>query len=390
MLSPLIERYIAPPEATVDRVLRGRVGIAAAIGGLVVNLLLALVKGLIGFFSGSVAILGDAVNNATDALVNILTLASFKLAGMPADKRHPYGHARLEYVFATLMGAVILFVGAQILFESIHKMRHPEIISWRPLLFLILLLSILGKLLLWKYYKELDERIDSTLLRAAAVDSLGDIWATLAILVSLVLSPLVGFDFDGPMGLIVALIILKAGWEILRDTVDKLLGESPDIELMEKLRQFVLAYPGIHGVHDLILHDYGPGIRMATLHAEVDSKVSAMDSHALIDRIEIDLQQTFDIPTTIHMDPLDLDDPRTNELHALVLRIVHDIDPTIRIHDFRIVEAFYTTNLVFDLSVPAACPMSDERIETMLRLRLSEVDPPLLPKVHFDPLYIQN
>lgn len=390
MFTPFINRFIAGPDQALNQTLRTRYGIAAALGGLLANLFLALIKGVIGFLSGSVAITGDAVNNATDSLVNILTLISFRLSGMPADKRHPYGHARLEYIFATLMAAVILFVGGQIFLDSIDKIRHPHIVPWQPALFIVLLISILSKIVLWKYYRELDGRMHSPLLKAAAIDSLNDIRATAAIILSLVISPLIDFDLDGPMGIMVAIIIMKAGWEILTDTIDKLLGEQPDPALLDELRRFIEAYPGIYGIHDLILHDYGPGMRMATLHAEVDAKVSAWESHNLVDRIESDVQESFGIHTTIHMDPLALDDPRTNEKRALILRICAAIDPAIHIHDFRLVDAFYTTNLVFDVSLPSDSHLSPADVEERIQAALAKENPTLLAKINFDELYSQN
>ncbi len=390
MIQTLLNRLVGPQTAPLTLARRNRYGHVASITGLLTNILLAVLKGAIGVLTGSIAVIGDALNNLTDSASSLITLLSFKLSARPADRRHPFGHARSEYLFSSLIAAAVIFVGFQLIIESAHKVANPAIVTLSPLAVTLLIFSMLCKLFLWRFYHAAADRADSSIIRANAVDSIADVLTTGVIVVSILLSPVIGIDLDGFMGLAAGAVILKNGIDILRETIDKLLGQGPDSALIEKVSNYVQTYEGVHGVHDLIVHDYGPGKTFASLHVEVDAAVPAMVSHNLIDRIEADAERDLDINLTIHMDPLNLDDPRTNELYGLVMGIVHDIDDRIHLHDFRIVDSFYTTNLVFDLALPDDIQYREKEIADHISHRLAEADPRYFPKITFDPIYMVN
>lgn len=390
MIQALLDRLVAPQTSPLTFTQRNRYGHVASVTGLLTNILLATIKGAIGFLTGSIAVIGDALNNLTDTASSFITLLSFRLSARPADRRHPFGHARSEYLFSSLIAAAVIFVGFQLMIESVKKILSPVIVTLPPFAVILLVLSMLSKLFLWRFYHAIADRADSPIIRANAADSIADVLTTGVIVISILLSPIIGFDLDGFMGLAAGAIILKNGIEILRETIDKLLGQEPDSKLVEKVGNYVKAYEGVHGIHDLIIHDYGPGKTFASLHVEVDETVPALISHNLIDRIEADAARDIDIHLTLHMDPLNLHDPRTKELYIYVKSIVKDIDKRIDLHDFRIVDSYYTTNLVFDLALPDDIQYREKEIADRINHQLAEVDPRYCPKITFDPIYMVN
>lgn len=364
-----------PPEGPISIQTRKTAGNKAALVGMFVNLALFGMKLFAGLVTHSVAVLADAFNNLSDAGTSALTLVSFYISAKPPDEQHPFGHARFEYLFSAVASFAIIYVGIQIGLEAVDKIRHPVDTVFQLSAFLLLILSVFAKLGLFQYYRHTAKRIDSEILHAAATDSLADVLSTGAIILSLVLSSLLGLRVDGWTGLIVAVIIVKAGFDILKNNIDNLLGGGIPQEAKDELENFVLGYPGIQAVHDLIMHDYGPGRTLASLHAEVNVKDGFIHSHDTIDRIEIDAKNELGIDLIIHLDPLDFDDPRLTVVSDVLYRALLSLNPDLTFHDLRIIDSHYTTNLIFDVVVPMNCTTSRDAIEGKLSDTFQSMDP---------------
>jgi len=331
---------------------RHRCGQLAGGVGLAANILLFATKLTIGMMTASIAVVADAFNNLSDAGSSVVTLAGFRLSAAPPDREHPFGHGRFEYLTAMGIAVMVIFAGWELVQGAVDKIVHPVAASfdvWTPV---ILCVAMAVKLWMSLFYRRIGKLIGSSALLASAVDSRNDVVCTGAVLVSSIVGRLSGWHIDGYMGLLVALFIIWSGVSMVRDTVSPLLGQAPDPELTKSIRQTVMDYEGILGVHDLIVHNYGPGQYMISLHAEVSDKDSMMHSHDLIDRVENELKRKYNAVACIHMDPLDSDDPNIAKLRALVMEQVNSIDPMMSIHDFRVVQGETHTNLIFDLVVP--------------------------------------
>ena len=327
-------------------------GKAAGLIGIGCNLLLFAAKLVIGLLSGSVSITADAVNNLTDASGSVLTLLGFRLAEKPADEDHPFGHARIEYLTGLGVAALILVIGVELGKSSVEKILHPKAVLFSLPLVAVLLLSIGVKLWMAAFYRRTGDRIDSGTLRAAASDSRNDVLSTAAVLVACVIGKFTGWHLDGPMGLAVALFIIWSGVGVARETISPLLGENADPALVRALVKDVQSHELVLGVHDVMVHDYGPGRKFATLHVEMDSREDPLRCHDLIDNIEREALARHGIHLTIHYDPLEMNDAETVQMRALVGEMIRDIDPRLRMHDFRMVRGEDHTNLIFDLVVP--------------------------------------
>ena len=327
-------------------------GKAAGLIGIGCNLLLFAAKLIIGLLSGSVSITADAVNNLTDASGSVLTLLGFRLAEKPADEDHPFGHARIEYLTGLAVAALILVIGVELGKSSIEKIIHPKAVLFSVPLVAVLLLSIAVKLWMSAFNHRLGERIDSSALRAAASDSRNDVLSTAAVLAACVVGKLTGWHLDGPMGLAVALFIVWSGIGVARETISPLLGESADPALIRALVDDVCSHELVLGVHDVMVHDYGPGRKFATLHVEMDSREDPLRCHDQIDNIEREILARYGIHLTIHYDPLEMDDAETVQMRQRVSDMIQAIDPRLRMHDFRMVRGADHTNLIFDLVVP--------------------------------------
>lgn len=375
MIDFLIRRFVSNPENVNNLNTRNSYGNLASGVGITINLLLFTIKLIAGLITNSVSIIADAVNNLSDAGSSLIMIVSFKLSSRPADEKHPFGHARMEYLFSTVVGVIIIFVGVQLILESVDKIRNAEEVFFTLQSALILVVSIGLKLWLYFFYTKISKRIHSDIVKATATDSIADVVSTSAVLLSLIISPFIGINLDGYMGVVVGILIIKAGWEILSEMISKLVGESISEEYEEKVKDFIYKYEGIHGIHDLIVHDYGPGHVFATVHAEIDAKEDVMKSHELCDRIENDISEELGIQLTIHMDPLILDDPETNAILEQVKKIVADIDETLSVHDFRKVESYYTTNLIFDVEMPSDMERDGEKIVEEINQKLLELNP---------------
>ena len=348
----LCRRFVKNSDNIDDPKVRFAYGRLAGIVGIVCNLLLCGFKLLAGILAGSLAMIADAFNNLSDAGSAIVTLIGFKLAGAPPDKDHPFGHGRMEYLSAMGVAVLIILAGFELATSAIDKMIHPSAPSFSLVSTIILAVSILVKLWMALFNRRIGKKIRSDALCAAGLDSRNDVICTGVVLVSSVLGLWLPISIDGYVGMAVALFVIWSGFTVIRDTVSPLLGQAPDPELVQNIQQTVLAHEGVVGIHDLIVHDYGPGRVMVSLHAEVPVDQSISKSHDIIDNIEMELQEKFNILSCIHMDPIDADNPETQRLKALAIRLMNEVDESLTLHDFRVVTGDSHTNLLFDLVVP--------------------------------------
>lgn len=362
----LVRRFIKNYQDTKDANVRTNVGKLSGIVGIFSNLFLFVIKFMIGTIVHSVSIQADGVNNLTDASSNIISILSFHLANKPADKDHPFGHERTETIASLFVGILILVLGFETAKESISKVIHPGSIDFRIASVIILLISIIVKFWMYAYNKKLSKTYDSSLLEATALDSISDVCGTTAVLVSTLLSPVLHFNLDGYMGIVVSGIILYGAYGLLRDMINSLIGEAPDPELVHNIVDRIMAHPAILGVHDMMLHNYGPNKIFASAHVEVDSSKDIFETHDHIDNIEREVKENMNIDLVLHMDPVKVNDPETELYRAKVVKAIHQIDPKWGFHDFRIVSGPTHVNLVFDLVIPFEEKYSQEEIEDML------------------------
>ena len=362
----LVRRFIKNYQDTKDANVRTSVGKLSGIVGILNNLFLFVIKFLIGTIVHSVSIQADGVNNLTDAGSNIISILSFHLSNKPADKDHPFGHERTETIASLFVGILILVLGFETAKESISKVIHPGSIDFRLASVIILLVSIIVKFWMYTYNKKLSKTYDSSLLEATALDSISDVCGTTAVLVSTLLSPVLHFNLDGYMGIVVSGIILYGAYGLLRDMINSLIGEAPDPELAHNIVDMIMAHPAIIGVHDMMLHNYGPNKIFASAHVEVDSSKDIFETHDHIDNIEREVKENMNIDLVLHMDPVKVNDPETELYRAKVVEAIHQIDPKWGFHDFRIVSGPTHVNLVFDLVIPFEEKYTQEEIEAML------------------------
>lgn len=362
----LVRRFIKNYQDTKNANVRTSVGKLSGIVGILNNLFLFVIKFLIGTIVHSVSIQADGVNNLTDAGSNIISILSFHLSNKPADKDHPFGHERTETIASLFVGILILVLGFETAKESISKVIHPGSIDFRIASVIILLISIMVKFWMHAYNKKLSKAYDSSLLEATALDSISDVCGTTAVLVSTLLSPVLHFNLDGYMGIVVSGIILYGAYGLLRDMINSLIGEAPDPELVHNIVDMIMAHPVILGVHDMMLHNYGPNKIFASAHVEVDSSKDIFETHDHIDNIEREVKENMNIDLVLHMDPVKVNDPETELYRAKVVEAIHQIDPKWGFHDFRIVSGPTHANLVFDLVIPFEEKYTQEEIEEML------------------------
>lgn len=362
----LVRRFIKNYQDTKDANVRTSIGKLSGIVGIFSNLFLFVIKFVIGTIVHSVSIQADGVNNLTDAGSNIISILSFHLANKPADKDHPFGHERTETIASLFVGILILVLGFETAKESISKVIHPGSIDFRIASVIILLISIIVKFWMYAYNKKLSKTYDSSLLEATALDSISDVCGTTAVLVSTLLSPVLHFNLDGYMGIVVSGIILYGAYGLLRDMINSLIGEAPDPELVHNIVDMIMAHPAILGVHDMMLHNYGPNKIFASAHVEVDSTKDIFETHDHIDNIEREVKENMNIDLVLHMDPVKVNDLETELYRAKVVEAIHQIDPKWGFHDFRIVSGPTHVNLVFDLVIPFEEKYTQEEIEEML------------------------
>ncbi len=375
MTKLFLHLYCKNADQTQDPKVRSAIGRLSGVVGILCNMLLFIGKLLVGTLSGSVSITADAMNNLTDASSSVVTLIGFKLAEKPADEDHPYGHARFEYLSGLAVAALILIIGFELAKGSLEKILHPEATSFSLLVVLILVGSILIKLWLSLFNGKLGKMISSTTLAATATDSRNDCIATGAVLLAMGIEALTSWPVDGYMGLAVALFILYSGWGLAKDTISPLLGEAASPELQEMIVDEICKDPLVLGYHDLMVHDYGPGQRFASIHVEMNRNVDPLLCHEVIDNLERECLQSHGIHLVIHYDPVVTDDPEMNRLHALVDEILADIDPRLHTHDFRMALSTGHQNLIFDVTLPHDLNGREKVIQQTLEAALAHREP---------------
>ena len=371
MTKLLIKLFIKNADATTPkgRELFGR--LAGAVG-IICNLILSIMKLIIGTVTNSVSITADATNNISDAGSSIVTLVGFRLSGKPADKDHPYGHARIEYISSLIISFIILLIGCSIFKESVIKIFKPEESLFNIATVIILVVSIIVKLWLSVFNTYLGKQIDSKALEATAIDSRNDVITTTAVLIASVISHFTGFNLDGYMGVIVSIFILISGINLVKETLNPLLGQPPTKEMFESIEKKILSYDNVLGVHDLMVHSYGPNTYFASAHIEMDAKIDVLVCHDIMDQIERDFKSDLNIHLVVHLDPTILDSPEINELKEMVNNIICEIDEELTFHDFRVVVGEENKNVLFDVVVPPEYKYSDEELEKMITKKITE------------------
>lgn len=349
MISKLIiKKFIKNYDDVKNKDVREKYGYIGGIIGILINLLLFGIKITIGIFSNSIAVIADAFNNLSDVASAVITIFGFKLAGKPADREHPFGHGRIEYISGLIVAFIVMIVGFQFVLTSIERIKNPTAINFSLIPFLLILISILFKIWLSSFYRYVGKAIDSSALKASSVDALSDVISSSTVAASLILSNFFSFPLDGYMGIVVSLIILYAGYNLIKDTLNPLLGMAPDKELVENIQKAVLSYDNICGVHDLMIHNYGPGRIIASIHAEVPCNISIIKIHEIIDKAEKEISKNLDIYLVIHMDPINTNNEEVLKDKEILDSVLKNFPIIKSTHDFRVVGEGEFKNLIFD------------------------------------------
>ncbi len=388
MTKLLIKLFIKDSENTSDEKVRAKYGVLSGIVGIVLNVILSVFKMIFGAITRSVSIIADGANNIFDAVSSIISLIGFKISGKPADDEHPFGHGRIEYVSALTLAFIILIMGFELIKSSVDKFTNPETVIFSVPAVIVLVFSILAKIWLAAFNKTVGKKINSVAVNAVVADSIGDIAATTCSLIALVASKFTTLPVDAVMGIIVALVVVYAGIGIIKDTLGPLLGEPPAKEIVDELEKLVMSYDGIIGIHDLVLHCYGHSKVIGSLHAEVPSNVDIMHSHDTIDLIERDVKEKLGIEISIHMDPILMNDPLTDELRELTAKVLSEISSEITFHDFRVVTGQTHTNLIFDIVVPRASLLKDDEIKSLIDKKIKEENSNYFTVINIDRSYV--
>lgn len=375
MTDLILRIFVRNHTNTEDPAVRDKCGRVAGAVGIVTNFLLFLMKIIVGTVFHSVSVTADAVNNLTDSGSSVVTLIGFKMASKPADEKHPFGHARIEYLSGVIVSFIVIFLGLQLGMSSIEKILTPEENALTPVALVVLVISILAKLWQCLFYRKVGRMIKSESVEATSKDSRNDVIATSVVLLGAVITMLTGVNLDGYMGAAVALFIVFSGVQLTISTADPLLGQAPEGELVQTITEKMLSYPGIIGMHDLAVHNYGVGRCFASAHCEVDAKNDILVSHDLIDNIERDFSRDLGIHMVIHLDPVIVGDARTDALHCKVQSLITALYPTVTIHDFRVIWGVTHSNIVFDAAVPFAVKDSDAVITQKLEAEIQKLDP---------------
>lgn len=375
MTDLILRIFVRDHKNTEDPAVRDKCGRVAGAVGIVTNFLLFLMKIIVGTVFHSVSVTADAVNNLTDSGSSVVTLIGFKMASKPADEKHPFGHARIEYLSGVIVSFIVIFLGLQLGMSSIEKILTPEENALTPVALVVLVISILAKLWQCLFYRKVGRMIKSESVEATSKDSRNDVIATSVVLLGAVITMLTGVNLDGYMGAAVALFIVFSGVQLTISTADPLLGQAPEGELVQTITEKMLSYPGIIGMHDLAVHNYGVGRCFASAHCEVDAQNDILVSHDLIDNIERDFSRDLGIHMVIHLDPVIVGDARTDALHCKVQSLVTALYPTVTIHDFRVIWGVTHSNIVFDAAVPFAVKDSDAVITQKFEAEIQKLDP---------------
>ena len=372
MFNTICKLFIPNHSNTNDPIVREKYGTVFSIFSIICNCVMVVFKFIIAFITNSVSISADALNNLSDVGSNIATLFGFKLANKHADADHPYGHGRMEYVSGMIVSFLILLMGFEAIKDAFTKIIHPEVLTYSSVALVVLLFSIGIKMLMRYVNNKAGKLIKSETLLAAGQDSMNDAIMTSATLISLLIFRFTNINVDAYVGFVVSIFVIKSGLEIFKDVLDTILGRAPDKELIKSIEKTILAHKEVHGIHDLLFHDYGLSQRFMTLHAEVDADANILDTHDMIDRIEEEILDKYKILTTIHMDPIDFKDKEVKKVNTKIRSIVKGINKDYTIHDFRMVKGPTHTNLVFDLLLPAGDRSSHEEVSKSVQEAVSK------------------
>lgn len=386
----LVRLFVKDYKKTKDPVVRDRYGRLIAVVGILSNLLLSGAKIATGLLFGSIAIFADGMNNLADASSAIILLIGIRLAAKPADEGHPYGHARIEYITGLLISFFIVILGFQMLRASIDKIRFPEPIEFSWLLVAVLAVSILVKIWQALFYTKVSRVISSSTIKATAADSRNDVISTSAVLLSLFIGEFASLQLDGIMGALVAAFVIYSGVRLVLETSSPLLGNPPDPELVNAIRERILAYEGVLGIHDLIVHNYGPGRIFATVHVEVSAHGDLIASHDMVDDIEREISEELKIRLVAHMDPLDTEDPLTAELNTRINEIITALPGIIEIHDLRVVAGYSHHKIIFDVVVDPHCPYTDSELKKLLNQKIKELSSTYYSVITVDRNYVKG
>lgn len=384
MTDLLVKLFVKNSDDILNPKVREQYGVLSGGVGIFCNIFLCIIKFFAGIITSSISITADAFNNLSDAGSSIVTLVGFRLAGKPADSEHPYGHGRYEYISALVISAVIIIMGVELFKSSVDKIIHPEAIDFSVASIVILVISIGVKLWMNLFNKKLGKHLDASAMLATAADSLNDCVATGVVLVSLLIGRYAHINVDGFAGVLVALFVLWAGWSTAKDTIEPLLGQAPDPVFVENVQKQITSHEEIIGIHDMIVHDYGPGRVIVSLHAEIPCDMNVMAAHDIIDTAEQEVREKFGCDISIHMDPVVVNDERTDSLKALLNGIVKNVDVRLSIHDFRITDGPLRTNLIFDLVVPFGFKMTDSEVAELVKAKLKEENEKYYAVIHID------
>lgn len=388
MFSLLCRLFITDYENYDNVEVRRKYGILGSLFGIILNVVLFSLKYFAGFISGSVAIMADAFNNLSDAGSSIITLVGFKFTGMKPDNEHPFGHGRVEYIAGLIVSIAIILMGFELLKSSIEKIFKSVSVETSTIAFVILIVSIFIKLYMAFYNKNISEKIKSAAMKATAIDSLSDAIATTVVFVSMVVTKFTGYKIDGYCGAVVAVFILFAGYGAAKDTISPLLGTKPAPETVNEIKEIVISHSGVLGIHDLMVHDYGPGRMIISLHAEVSGDGDIYEIHSMIDDIENELNERFNCESVIHMDPVDTGNEKARIMYSEISEMVKKIDERFSIHDFRIVSCKTYYNIIFDMIVPPKYNESDKEIKEKVAMMISEIYPGYHAIIKIDKSYI--
>lgn len=388
MTELLIRSFVPGYENTDSPAVRERYGVLSSGVAMVCNVLLFAVKLVLGLVSGSIAITADAFNNLSDVGSAVITFLGFKLASQPSDEEHPFGHGRLEYISGLAIAFLVLMVGVEVVKSSIEKIIHPEPVDFSLIVLAILILSILLKLWMGRFNSILGDRIGSQTMKAAAADSISDCVSTGTTTLGIIIARLSGWQLDGILGLLAGGFILYAGYGIARDTISPLLGQRPDPQLVKEVEKILLSYDIVTNVHDLVIHDYGPGRMMGSAHVEVPQSLNLLTAHDIIDNAERKVQSTLHMPFVIHLDPVDTESEALLALKQRLSSILTDIHPEMTLHDFRMVAGPTHTNLIFDVVVPPSCQETNHALKKRIDLQVRATHPNYYTVITFDHNFI--
>lgn len=384
MTKLLVSIFIKNKDDILNPEVRKAYGTLTGIVGICCNIFLFLTKFIAGFITSSISITADAFNNLSDAGSSIVTLIGFRMAGKPADVDHPYGHGRIEYISGLIIAFAILLMGFELLKSSVDKIFHPEAIEFSLMSIIILILSILIKLWMTFFNKGLGKKLNASAMLATSADSFNDCIATSIVLLAALFCKLTGINIDGYAGLFVALFVLYAGFSTAKDTIEPLLGQAPDPQFIKELEDFILSHKEIIGVHDVIVHDYGPGRVIASIHAEISKDMNFSKAHDIIDTIEDEVREKLGCEITIHMDPMATNDKAVESLKSSVIVIVKTIDDRLNIHDFRITDGPIRKNIVFDLEVPFDFSTEPDTLLNEIKDKIKSLNEIYFPVIKID------